>query len=385
MEVSDQEMFSSPFLSMLKQGIPYVIAEIGINFQGSLPLALDLIRIAKNSGAHCVKFQKRNISRILCEEGLSQPYNGPNSFAPHDNLTYGAHKKALELSIDQYKELYCYAHSNKIDFSASAWDQESADELESIGPLPFIKVASADLTNLCLLRHVARKGIPMMISTGMAALKDVHRAVQTIRSISLDLILVICHCTSSYPAPIEQINLRVIPDFQRLFASDNSCTYIGYSGHEEGTLTTIAAVALGAVTIERHFTLCKQMKGGDHAASLEPCEFAKLCRDIHDIASALGVPQKNIQPSEHACFLKLTKSIVSARYIAKGSFFTVCDLTVKGPGADARHISPLYMEELVNGGWATEDIAADIRISKRQVGHASLQDFISPIDRISGV
>lgn len=360
-------------------GTPYVIAEIGINYQGSLVLAKDMMRVAKACGAHCAKFQKRTISRILCKKGLAKEYSGPNSFAPKDDQTYGAHKAALEMTLDQYRDLHAYATTIGIDFTASAWDEQSADELCSLGHLPFIKMASADLTNIPLLKHVAAKGVPMIISTGMASLEDVRRAVNTVRAIGPTLPLTVMQCTSSYPTPPNELNLSVIPTYRALFADAT----IGYSGHEQGTSTTLAAVAMGATVVERHFTLCKQMQGGDHKASLMPDELTRLCADIAEVAVAMGSSQKKIQPSEKACFLKLTKSIVSARPIKAGTRFTADDLTVKGPGADAAHLSPIYLHDLLAGGVALVDIEEDVQVRKAWVKHSDVATFVSPIEGLA--
>ena len=221
----------------------FVIAEIGINHQGDLAIAKELITKAKECGADAVKFQKRTISRILTKEGLEMPYDNRNSFGK----TYGEHKYALELSEDDYKTLLAFSYSLDVEFSASGWDEESIDFLDKLG-VSFFKMASADLTNFPLLEHAAKKGKPMILSTGMADMKTVKSAVELVSKFNTQI--GILQCTSTYPAKFEEINLNVLHTYQNEFPN----SVIGYSGHEHGIVIPVAAVALGARIIERHFT-----------------------------------------------------------------------------------------------------------------------------------
>jgi sialic acid synthase SpsE len=254
----------------------FVIAEAGINHQGELEIAKKLVVEAKRCGADAVKFQKRTINRILTKEGLEADYDNPNSFGN----TYGEHKEALELTEDEYVELKKFCDEQDIIFCASGWDEESIDFLDSLG-MPFFKMASADLTNIPLLVHTAKKGKPMFLSTGMANLDQVKLAYETIKKYISDI--VVFQCTSTYPSAFNEINLNVIHTYKKEFPE----VVIGYSGHEKGIAIPPVAVGLGARVVERHFTLDRTMKGGDHAASLEPAGFLKIVRDIHHTEEAL--------------------------------------------------------------------------------------------------
>ena len=323
----------------------YIIAEIGINHQGEVEIAKKLIDEAAAAGANAVKFQKRSIRRILTKEGLEMPYENRNSFGH----TYGEHKRALELSEAEYAVLFDYAGQHGVDFIASGWDEESIDFLDDLG-VPFYKMASADLTNIPLLIHTAQKGKPMILSTGMADMEMVETAVKAIEPYKVPM--AILQCTSTYPSIFEEINLGVISTFRDSFPE----AVIGYSGHELGIAITEAAVALGAKIIERHFTLDRTMKGGDHAASLEPGGFGKLVRDVRHIEAAMGGSAKSVQASEAPVFKKLAKSVVSAVAIPSGTVLERSMLTTKGPGTG---ISPAKLDQLI-GKKVVRDIEADI-------------------------
>jgi len=323
----------------------YIIAEIGINHQGDVEIARKLIKEAAAAGADAVKFQKRNIERILTREGLDTPYENRNSFGK----TYGEHKYALELSEAEYHELKHYANELEVDFIASGWDEESVDFLDDLG-VPFFKMASADLSNIPLLVHTARKGRPMILSTGMADMDMVREAVQAIEPFKVPL--AILQCTSTYPSVFDEINLQVLNTYGREFPT----AVIGYSGHELGIAITEAAVALGAKIVERHFTLDRTMKGGDHAASLEPGGFGKLVRDIRHIEAAMGSGVKDLQASEAPIKKKLAKSVVSAVEIPSGTVLRLDMLTTKGPGTG---ISPARLQDII-GKKVVRDLPADV-------------------------
>jgi sialic acid synthase SpsE len=330
----------------------FIIAEIGINHQGDVNIAQDLIQKAKECGADAVKFQKRSLTRILTKAGLDMAYDNRNSFGK----TYGEHKKALELSEADYRELNIFCQKLDIIFCASGWDEESIDFLNELG-IPFFKMASADLTNFPLLIHTAKKNKPMILSTGMADMKMVHAAFSQVNPINNQI--AILQCTSTYPSAFSEVHLNVLQTYMKEFPD----TVIGYSGHEQGIAIPPAAVALGAKIIERHFTLDRTMKGGDHAASLEPQGFAKMVRDIHHIEEAMGNTEKKIQESEAPVFRKLAKSIVSAVNISSGDSITANMLTTKGPGTG---ISPMRLNELL-GKISKIDIPADQVIMEEDI------------------
>lgn len=323
----------------------FFIAEAGINHNGQMSKAKELIDMAKRCGADCVKFQKRTISRILTKEGLEKLYKNDRSFG----TTYGEHKRFLEMSFDQFHEMKAYADSVGILFTASGWDEDSVDFLDKLG-VPFFKMASADLTNFPLLEHTAKKGKPMIISTGMADMETVCKAYDLVSKYNNDI--VILQCTSSYPTLDEDIHLNVIQTYKKRFPN----AIIGYSGHEKGVAISLGAVALGAKLVERHFTLDRTMKGGDHAASLEESGLHRLIRDIHIMEKARGGYEKKMQKAEEGCFLKLSKSLVSTCALPKGTVITRDMLTTKGPG---RGISPMRMDEII-GMTIKTDVDEDV-------------------------
>jgi len=321
----------------------FIIAEAGINHQGRPEIAEKLIDVAASAGVDAVKFQKRNIRRLLTEEGFNKPYESPHSFGK----TYGEHRLALELSEDSFRYLKKYAESKRLIFLASPWDEDSADFLESVNIVAF-KMASADLNNLPLLEHVASKRRPMILSTGMADMEDVRRAYGLVRE-HIDQIAIM-QCTSTYPSDFEDINLNVIKTFREIF----DCP-IGYSGHEKGIAVPVAAVAMGASVIERHFTLDRTMKGSDHAASLEPVGLQKMVRDIRAVEKAFGSYEKHKLTCEESMAEKLKKSLTSAKPIMAGTRITAEHLTTKCPGTG---ISPSDMKKLI-GKTAKKNIDAD--------------------------
>ncbi len=330
----------------------FLIAEIGINHQGDVEIAKELITKAKEAGADAVKFQKRTITRILTKEGLEMPYENRNSFGK----TYGEHKYALELSEDDYRELLSFSTNLDVEFSASGWDEESIDFLDELG-VSFFKMASADLTNFPLLEHTAKKGKPMILSTGMADMNIVKAAVDLVSKFNNQI--GVLQCTSTYPAQFSEINLNVIHTYQDEFPN----TVVGYSGHEHGIAIPIAAVALGARIVERHFTLDRTMKGGDHAASLEPQGFTKMVRDIRHIEDAMGIFQKEVQESELPVFKKLAKSVVSNKDIPENTAITRDMLTTKGPG---NGINPMKMNDII-GKTVKSKIAEDMVIKEEDI------------------
>jgi len=330
----------------------FVIAEIGINHQGDVEIAKQLMKSAKECGADAVKFQKRKVARILTKEGLDMPYENRNSFGK----TYGEHKHALELTDENYHDLVKYAAELDVIFCASGWDEESIDFIDSLC-VPFFKMASADLTNFPLLTHTAAKGKPMFLSTGMADLETVRQAYDRVAEFTREIVLL--QCTSTYPCEFDEIGLKVLDTY----ASEFPDAILGYSGHELGIAIPPVAVALGARVIERHFTLDRTWKGGDHAASLEPTGLRKMIRNIHHVEEAMGDGVKRLQDSEKPVFRKLAKSIVSAVDIAKGQEITRDMLTTKGPGSG---ISPMEMGR-VEGAKATRDVPRDTVLHEEDI------------------
>lgn len=260
----------------------FVIAEIGINHNGSLDIARQLIDAAKSAGCDAVKFQKRTIDLVYSAEELARPRESPFG------TTNGDLKRALELDLDDYREIDRHCRTAGITWMASCWDEQSVDLIESFSP-PCYKIASACLTDDALLRHVRTTRRPALLSTGMSSPAQIDHAVELLGKDNLALL----HCTSSYPSKVDELNLRVIP-----WLAERYDVPVGYSGHEVGLATSIAAVALGACIVERHITLDRTMWGSDQVSSVEPGGFARLVKDIRAIDAALGDGQKRIYDNE---------------------------------------------------------------------------------------
>lgn len=333
---------------VIGEGYPcYFIAEAGVNHNGSVELAKRLVDEAFNAKVDAVKFQKRTINDILIADALNQPYNSPSALG----ATYGEHRQRLELSEPEYQELVGYCRGKGITFLASAWDIKSADFIDSLG-VPAFKTASADLTNLPLLEHIAKKGKPMLVSTGMSTLEEVAEALEAIQRYNKQVVLL--HCVSRYPCESVEVNLKIIETLRKKFNVP-----VGYSGHEKsGWAVTLAAITLGAVVVERHFTLDRTLPGPDHAASLDPLGLLRLVLNIRDMEVAMGNGDKQISEAEMQIRKRLAKSIVARCDIEKGAIIQPEMLTIKGPGDG---LKPRYLSSLY-GKTAGKKIAADTLI-----------------------
>jgi N-acetylneuraminate synthase len=267
----------------------YVVAEIGINHNGSVGIAKALIDAAVAAGCDAVKFQKRTVDVVYSAEELARPRESPFG------ETNGDLKRGLEFNADQYAEIDRYCKSKSIDWFASCWDAGSVDFIEQFGP-PCYKIASASLTDDNLLRHHRKTGRPLIASTGMSTLEQIDHAVDVMGR--QDLILL--QATSTYPSEVEELNLRVIPRMMERYGVP-----VGYSGHEVGLYTTLAAMVLGACIVERHITMSRAMWGSDQAASVEPQGFARLVKDIRAVESSMGDGVKKRYDSEVPIMKKL--------------------------------------------------------------------------------
>jgi N-acetylneuraminate synthase len=337
---------------LVGEGHPtFIIAEIGVNHNGILQLALELIDAAVAAGADAVKFQKRNIDNLYPKKYLE------NANAGEKTLRYLLPiLKRVELSDEAYHKIAEYCRQKDIIFLCSPWDVGSADFIDALG-VPAFKLASADLTNLPLLDHVADKGKPMILSTGMSRIEEVELTVDFLKQRGVAFALL--HCNSTYPTAFEDINLRFM-DRLRVFGAP-----VGYSGHERGIAVSTVASALGACIIERHITLDRTMDGPDHAASLEPHGFRKMVRDIRQVSDALGTgEEKFISRGEILNREVLAKSLVAARRIEPGEAITPDKVTVKGPGLG---LSPQRYPELI-GRTAERAIATDEPFLERDLG-----------------
>ena len=261
----------------------YVIGEIGINHNGDVQVAKDLIDVSAEAGAQAVKFQKRT-PHISTPEDMRHTIRQ----TPWGEMTYLDYRYRVEFEREQYTEIAHHAASRGLDWFASPWDVPSVTFLEELG-VSCHKVASASVTDLELVAALADTNKPIILSTGMSTLEEIDRAVDVLGTDQL----VILHATSTYPLPAEEANLRVIATLQERYGVP-----VGYSGHEPGLEISLAAVALGAVMVERHITLDRDMWGSDQQASLEPQQFVELVRDIRTIERAMGDGVKRVMPGE---------------------------------------------------------------------------------------
>ena len=269
----------------------YVLAEIGINHNGNPQVAKKLIDVASFAGCEGVKFQKRTVDVVYTAEELAKPRESPFG------ETNGDLKRGLELGQAEYAEIDGYCRSKPIAWTASCWDEASVDFIDQFDP-PFYKIASASLTDDRLLRHTRAKGKPIVLSTGMSTIEQVDHAVDVLGKENL----VLLHTCSTYPSQYSELNLRVIPELRERYGVP-----VGYSGHETGIASTVAARALGACLVERHVTLDRAMWGSDQAASLEPNGIMRVLRDIRLVEAAMGDGVKKVAQSEIPIMHKLRR------------------------------------------------------------------------------
>jgi N-acetylneuraminate synthase/sialic acid synthase len=311
----------------------YVIAEIGHNHQGSLQIAKELFKAAKECGADAVKLQKRDNRTLYTKDLYDKPYDHENSFG----VTYGEHREALEFGAEEYRELQRYAQEIGITFFATAFDFKSADFLAELD-MPAFKIASGDLTNIPLLKYVANFQKPMFVSTGGATMEDVQRAYDTIMPINPQLCIM--QCTSGYPCAFEEMNLRVISTYRECFPD----IVVGLSAHDSGIAMALVGYVLGARVIEKHFTLNRAMKGTDHAFSLERPGLRKLVRDLRRAKMALGDGVKRPYPSESNPLYKMAKKLVAACDLPAGHIVSYEDIAIKSPNDG---LPPYELERII--------------------------------------
>ena len=324
----------------------FIIAEAGVNHNGSLKLAKKLVDEAKNAGVDCIKFQTFIAENIVSKTAVKAEYQKQNTNNSSESQ-YNMLKK-LELSFSDFIELNNYCKAKNIQFLSTAFDFESIDFLSSLD-MNVWKIPSGEITNLPYLIKIANLGKDVIISTGMSTMEDIQNALSVLKTNGAGNITVL-HCTTEYPAPFADVNLKAM-----LTIKDKFDVNIGYSDHTKGIEIPISAVALGATVIEKHFTLDKNMQGPDHKASLEPHELKKMVESIRNVESALGDGIKRLAESEKKNISIARKSIIAKRDIKKGEIFTQENLTVKRPG---NGISPMKWFEIL-GQEAIKDFKED--------------------------
>lgn len=302
---------------------PYIIAEIGSNHNGDMDLCRQLIDAAADAGAHAVKFQSWTESTLIAKEEYD------------NNLEYSDKKKhfgslremvkAYQLTPEQHKIAHAHCMTRGIAFCSTPFSPEEVDLLDSLD-VPFMKIASMDVVHLPLLTYAARKGRPMVISTGMATMGEIEQAVETVRATGNDAIILL-HCISIYPPEYEDIHLRNMITLAQAFDVP-----VGFSDHSLGVSIPLAAIALGACMIEKHFTLDKDMEGWDHAISADPLEMRTIVGEGLNVFQALGSNRRTVSRAEMEKRAKFRRSLISRRALPRGNRLTVDDLDFKRPG-----------------------------------------------------
>lgn len=325
-----------------------VIAEAGVNHNGDISMAKKLIDAACEAEVDFVKFQTFNSKKLVSRSAKKAKYQQENTKDTSESQLKMLQK--LELSREDHFELIAYCETKGINFLSTGFDLESLEFLNELG-IPLFKIPSGEITNLPYLRKIASFGKPTVLSTGMANMAEINEAIAELLSEGLTLKdLTILHCNTEYPTPMEDVNLRAMQTIGDAFE-----VAIGYSDHTLGIEVPVAAVALGARVIEKHFTLDRGLKGPDHLASLEPGELKEMVRSIRNIEMAMGNGIKEPSKSEVKNKEIARKSIVASQSINKGEYFSERNLTVKRPGTG---ISPMKWDSII-GTKATKDYRED--------------------------
>lgn len=313
-----------------------IIAEAGVNHNGDLGLAKQLIDVAADAGVDLVKFQTFNADRLVTRTAKKADYQAKTTGSKesqHEML------RRLELTEAMHKELIAHCAARNIGFFSTGFDIESIDLLLSLGQDHF-KIPSGEITNLPYLRHIGQLGKAAILSTGMATLGDIEAAIDVLeQSGTARLQITVLHCTTEYPTPMNEVNLRAMQGIHAAFG-----VAVGYSDHTQGIEVAIAAVAMGATVIEKHFTLDRNLPGPDHKASLEPEELKAMVAAIRNIEVALGDGIKRLTPSEARNKPIARKSLVASQVIKVGEVFSAENITTKRPGTG---ISPMRWDEVI--------------------------------------
>lgn len=324
-----------------------IIAEAGVNHNGDIKHAMELVDAASSAGADLVKFQTFKAERLVTQAAAKADYQIRTTDKKQSQF---AMLSKLELGPEKHEILLDYCRHRKIQFLSSGFDIPSLDYLVSVGIERF-KIPSGEITNLPYLRHVGGFGKPVLLSTGMAKLGEIEAALEVLEAAGTPRTqITVLHCNTEYPTPMQDVNLRAMCTMR-----DTFCVAVGYSDHTLGIEVPIAAVALGATVIEKHLTLDCNLPGPDHKASIEPDTFASMVRAIRNIEDVLGDGMKRPSPSEEKNRLIVRKSLVAAKPIRNGDKFTLDNLTVKRPGSG---ISPMRLDEVI-GRIASRDFKVD--------------------------
>lgn len=324
-----------------------IIAEAGVNHNGDMSMACRLIDVAAEAGADLVKFQTFQADRLVTTDARKAEYQ--SNAMGGDETQYTMLRK-LELTREMHLELIDYCHARGIGFFSTGFDEQSVDMLAELG-LDRFKIPSGEITNLPYLRHVGRYGKPVILSTGMADLSEIGMALDALESAGTKRSqITVLHCNTEYPTPMSDVNLRAMLTIRDTFGVE-----VGYSDHTLGTEVSIAAVAMGATVIEKHFTLDRKLPGPDHQASLEPEELSVMVAAIRNIEAALGDGIKGPSPSESRNIPIARRSLVASRDIRAGEVLSESNLAAKRPGTG---ISPMRWDEVI-GRQVTRDFAKD--------------------------
>ena len=324
-----------------------IIAEAGVNHNGDLALAKKLIASAAAAGADLVKFQSFVTSKNIAQHAPKAQYQKLSTDPGESQFDM---VRKLELTRADHVALIEECKKNNIGFFSTAADTESFDMLIEFG-LDQIKIPSGEVTNLPFLRHIGRCGMPVILSTGMATLGDIEAAIDVLEQVGTPRVnITVLHCTTEYPTPMNEVNLRAMQSIHTAFG-----VAVGYSDHTQGIEVAIAAVAMGATVIEKHFTLDRNLPGPDHQASLEPSELKAMVAAIRNIEVALGDGIKRLTPSEARNKLIARRSLVANQAIKAGEVLSAKNVTAKRPGTG---ISPMRWDEVL-GRIAARNFAAD--------------------------
>ena len=325
----------------------FIIAEAGVNHNGDINLAYKLIDVAKETGVDAIKFQTFKTEKVISKFADMASYQKKNLST---NESQYEMVKKLELSYKEFKKLKDYCDEIEIMFLSTPDEEYSLDFLVDELDMPFIKIGSGEVTNLPYLRKIAAKRKPLILSTGMSNLREVEEAINTIKDVSPNAEISLLHCTTNYPTPFEEVNLKAMQTLAAAFKLT-----VGYSDHTLGIEVSIAAVAMGAKIIEKHFTLDKKLPGPDHKASLEPNELKEMVKAIRNIEMALGDGIKKPNKSEIQIMKVARRSLIATRDIRAGEIIKESDIAIKRPG---KGIPPKF-KEIVIGMKLINDIRQD--------------------------